>query len=66
MRRPIQREICASRISSLCSALEWKYSSTRPFVNVPSTRGPIAYADERVWRMCSSVLREMSDPDDGP
>lgn len=39
--RAIQRLILGSRISSLYSALLSKYSSTRPFVKVPSMAGPM-------------------------
>jgi len=66
MRRLIHLLRRASRISSLSSAREWKYSSTRPLANVPRTCGPMPYCDERVWRMWSSLRREMSEPDEGP
>jgi hypothetical protein len=42
MRLAIQRDVLGSRISSLYSARDSKYSSTRPLLKVPKIAGPIA------------------------
>ena len=66
MRIPIQRLTLGSRISAAVSARESKNSSSRPFANVPYTRGPILYCEESTWSVRSSRGREMSEPEEGP
>lgn len=66
MRAPIHRLIVGSRISEDVNVVDSKYSSTRPFSNVPYTRGPIRYLEERICNVWSSRGRDIREPDEGP
>lgn len=58
--------IRGSRISEEVSVTESKYSSRRPLVNVPYTRGPRLNFDDSACRTRSSRRRDIRVLEDGP
>lgn len=66
IRAPIHRPISGSRMSAEVNVTESKNSSSLPLSNVPYTRGPILYLDERTCKIWSSRGREMRHPEEEP